>query len=86
MPRTKEERDAFDMQAMGCLGKDLIEANPTFGLDPMMLAMSILSDAQEEAERGNKETVRQFINRAKFVIQLQMGHGLGEEIKKEYGL
>jgi hypothetical protein len=35
---------------------------------PEMTAISILSDAQEEIERGNKETARQFINRAKWII------------------
>ena len=33
-----------------------------------MLAMSILSDAQEEMAMGNVETGRQFINRAKYVL------------------
>ena len=33
-----------------------------------MLAMSILSDAQECIARGMDETARQYINRAKYVI------------------
>lgn len=33
-----------------------------------MTAISILSDAQEEMERGNAERARQFINRAKWII------------------
>ena len=33
-----------------------------------MLAMSILSDAQECIARGMYETARQYINRAKYVI------------------
>lgn len=36
-----------------------------------MLAMSILSDAQEEIERGNGETARRYINRAKYVMGRQ---------------
>jgi len=34
-----------------------------------MVAMSILSDAQEEMERGMTERARQSINRAKWVIR-----------------
>jgi len=37
-----------------------------------MLAMSILSDAQEELSRGEKEIARQYINRAKFIISEEM--------------
>ncbi len=35
---------------------------------PAMLAMSILSDAQEVLDRGNEDLSRQFMNRAKFII------------------
>lgn len=43
--------------------------------DPMMggltmLAMSILSDAQECIAIGNDEMARQYINRAKYVIKV----------------
>ncbi len=34
-----------------------------------MLAMSILSDAQECIARGKDETARQYINRAKYVMR-----------------
>lgn len=34
-----------------------------------MLAMSILSDAQECIARGNDETARQYINKAKYVMR-----------------
>lgn len=34
----------------------------------VMLAMSILSDAQELLERGQQEQCRQYINRAKYVL------------------
>lgn len=33
-----------------------------------MLAMSILSDAQELIERGDTEQARQFINQSKYII------------------
>tara|TARA_R110000868_G_scaffold5805_5_gene34027 strand:- start:1860 stop:2111 length:252 start_codon:yes stop_codon:yes gene_type:complete len=32
------------------------------------VAMSVMSDAQEEMERGNLENARQLINRAKWVL------------------
>jgi hypothetical protein len=34
-----------------------------------MLAMSILSDAQERIALGDGETARQYINRAKYIIK-----------------
>jgi hypothetical protein len=34
-----------------------------------MLAMSILSDAQEAMVHSDNETARQYINRAKFVLR-----------------
>ena len=36
--------------------------------DPKMIALSILSDAQEVLEMDDKESARQLINRAKMVI------------------
>jgi len=36
--------------------------------DPLMLAMQMMSDAQEEMQRGNDELARQFINRSKHVV------------------
>ena len=36
---------------------------------PCMLAMSILSDAQEAMVHSDNETARQYINRAKFVLR-----------------
>ena len=36
--------------------------------DPKMIALSILSDAQELLEMDDKESARQLINRAKMVI------------------
>ena len=45
---------------------DALEIMPF--VKPPMTAISILSDAQEEIERGNKDRARQFINRAKWII------------------
>lgn len=60
-------------QAMfGCSRETLDEMlnRPSFQLGgPAMTAMSILSDAQEMIERGDGERARQFINRAKVVLQ-----------------
>lgn len=68
--KTKEEIEKFDMQAMGCKGAELIAAFPPF-ISNQMATMSILSDAQELLEQGaeqNAERVRQYINRAKYLI------------------
>jgi len=49
--------------------KKSVEESITFKFPgPYMVAMSILSDAQELLERNRNEEVRQFINRAKWVI------------------
>ena len=59
------------MKMYGCTHDDMV----CMMNDPMnfigghsMLAMSILSDAQECIARGMNETARQYINRAKYVI------------------
>ena len=59
------------MKMYGCTHDDMV----CMMNDPMnfigghsMLAMSILSDAQECIARGMHETARQYINRAKYVI------------------
>lgn len=53
----------------GCSTQAIDEAmNRYDGQESMMLAMSILSDAQMEMSMGNTETARQFMNRAKYVI------------------
>jgi hypothetical protein len=67
MPRTPEEQKAWDLQAFGCTAESLRESKPAF-YSPLMYAMAILSDAQEEAAGGNMERVRQYINRAKMFI------------------
>ena len=56
----------------GCSREELLEVcedaqQPYMG-GLSMLAMSILSDAQECIAIGDGETARQYINRAKFVI------------------
>ena len=65
------EQDKRYMVMYGCTHDDMM----CMMNDPMnfigghsMLAMSILSDAQECIARGMDETARQYINRAKYVI------------------
>jgi hypothetical protein len=38
----------------------------------LMLAMGILSDAQEVMEHGNTEQARQFINKSKYILSKLM--------------
>ena len=62
---TKEEQ----IKMFGCETAAIDEAmNRYNGQETMMLAMSILSDAQHVMAHGDDETARQFINRAKYVI------------------
>jgi hypothetical protein len=65
------EQDKRYMVMYGCTHDDMVcmmndPINFTGGHS--MLAMSILSDAQECIARGMNETARQYINRAKYVI------------------
>lgn len=54
-----------NLKIFGCENpKDLYKFNPG---PKEMLAMSILSDAQELLN-GNKEKARQYMNRAKFIL------------------
>lgn len=60
------------MNLYGCLSEELDEMiadelMPLMG-GPYMLAMSILSDAQERIAIGHGDIARQYINRAKYVI------------------
>jgi hypothetical protein len=59
-----------EMSMFGCRASDLDQMTSRFEYPDewTMFAMSILSDSQEELARGNVETARQFINRAKHVI------------------
>lgn len=66
------EQDKRYIIMYGCTQDDMVSMMN----DPMnfigghyMLAMSILSDAQECIERGMDETARQYINRAKYVLR-----------------
>ena len=57
-----------EINCFGCT-KAAIDAAITKGLGhPMMLAMSMMSDAQELLERGLLEEARQVLNRAKYVV------------------
>lgn len=61
-----------EIQMFGCTLEEFrksIERTPTFKVSgPGMIAMSILSDAQEHMARDNNESARQAINRAKWII------------------
>ena len=56
----------------GCTKDDLdrliAEADEPYMGGKSMLAMSILSDAQERIALGDGNTARQYINRAKYII------------------
>ena len=64
------------MEIYGCTHADLVSMMNNPMNNPMnfrnghyMLAMSILSDAQEAMVHNEKNMARQFINRAKFVMR-----------------
>jgi hypothetical protein len=65
-------QELWEMQCFGCTEETLrksIEDSPFFKIaGPGMIAMSMLSDAQEELARGMSQAPRQTINRAKWVI------------------
>jgi hypothetical protein len=67
---TEKERSQVGMY--GCTERQMVEAAVSCNMkDPFDLnhyAMAILSDVQEEMERGNIETARQYVNRAKFFV------------------
>ena len=71
MTRTIEEKNQWDMQAYGCRAIAIDNAIKNYQ-DPLMLAASMLSDAQEvisgEYGKPDTETARQFMNRAKYII------------------
>lgn len=70
---TKSERE---ISMYGCTEADLrkqIENSLDFKfVGPAMTAMSLMSNAQEEIEYGMKETARQTLNRAKFILATYM--------------
>jgi len=56
----------------GCTGdelKHMVETSLTFKISgPVMLAMGMMSDAQEELAFGHPDNARKTLNRAKFVL------------------
>jgi len=70
--RTATEQQAWEQQCYGCSAAELrasVEGSITARLSGYgMVAMSMLSDAQEELARNMNEQARQTINRAKWVI------------------
>ena len=71
MLRTELEKSEWDLQAYGCRAIAIDNAIKNYQ-DPLMLAASMLSDAQEiisgEYGKPDTETARQFMNRAKYII------------------
>jgi len=71
MTRTEYEKSEWDLQAYGCRAIAIDNAIKNYQ-DPLMLAASMLSDAQEiisgEYGKPDTETARQFMNRAKYII------------------
>ena len=71
MLRTELEKSEWDLQAYGCRSGAIDNAIKNYQ-DPLMLAASMLSDAQEvisgEYGQPDTETARQFMNRAKYII------------------
>lgn len=71
MTRTEYEKSEWDLQAYGCRAIAIDNALKDYR-DPLMLAASMLSDAQEiisgEYGKPDTETARQFMNRAKYII------------------
>lgn len=61
-------QDAMDAMMEDCLYRSML--GDTNGA--LMLAMSILSDAQHVMACGNTEQARQFINKSKYVISKVM--------------
>lgn len=61
-----------EQQMFGCViadFKESLEDSFTFRVSgPAMIAMSLMSDAQEEMEHGSLESARQTLNRAKWVL------------------
>lgn len=64
---TKEQK-AWDLQCYGVPRAMIDDAiDQTYG-SKELLAVSMLSDAQEVMSHGDTELARQFINKAKYVI------------------
>ena len=71
MLRTELEKSEWDRQAYGCRAIAIDKALEDYR-DPLMLAASMLSDAQEiiseEYGRPDTESARKLMNRAKYII------------------
>lgn len=68
MPYTTSERELIQTRMFGCTCAQ-IDASITPGNNPLSMAMSILSDAQEMlAHDPDDDRIRQTINRAKYLI------------------
>ena len=76
MSLSQQEREQRDVSMFGASSEDIRDMVETsiyritseeLHADAMMV-MSILSDAQEVMAHGNVETARQYINRAKYVL------------------
>ena len=72
MLRTEYEKSEWDLQAYGCRAIAIDNALQDYR-DPLMLAASMLSDAQEliseeYSGRPDTESARQLMNRAKYII------------------
>ena len=65
MSLSQTEREMVDNSLYRLVGKRLSFSD--MGED-VMLAMGMLSDAQERMVHGDTETARQYINRAKYVL------------------
>ena len=61
-----------EIKMYGCTKADLIEMLEDSIGSYEMLAMGIMSDAQHVMAYGDTETARQFINKAKWVLQQTM--------------
>jgi hypothetical protein len=61
-----------EIKMFGCTKSDLIEMLEDSIGSYEMLAMGIMSDAQHVMAHGDTETARQFINKAKWVLQQTM--------------
>lgn len=61
-----------EIKMYGCTKADLIEMLEDSIGSYEMLAMGIMSDAQQVMAHGDTETARQFINKAKWVLQQTM--------------
>ena len=72
MPKTAEEQLTWEHQCYGCTAsalEDILEHGTMMAMrEPIQVAFSMLSNAQEEIDLGMKNEARQTINRAKWMI------------------